>query len=735
MLYEYEVYQILKILEFDIPQYILLQEEQEVDADELHRFGNRAVMKVISPDILHKQKIGGVSFFDHPDPQTIRSKMQTMRTEILSHFPTAQPPAIHGFMLAEFIPYTQAIGYETLIGFKEDPAFGPILTLSKGGDDAEFFAKYYDPVDLYIPPLDMEQSRLRLSTLKIRHRFNQIGHAEYMDYLAEAVYKMSWLAYTFSSIAVNQSEFIIQSLEINPFVFTRDNRMVAIDGLAHFIPAGESAIMQRPLNGEHLDKFFNPRGIAIIGVSSNPAQHSLGRDIANLMHALKRDDLFLVNIKGGETEISGQTYPLYRDINEIQEQVDLVVYTAPAQYTTEFFRTLKKPSVKTVILISGIPTNIRYTDFSEQLLKTVQPGIRIIGPNCMGVFYAPGRENKGLNTLFIEEGRLEIKYSENSNTVLLTQSGALAVTEIDKLQNTRIFKAIVSFGNKYDVKITDLLAFFAQDSHIDVLSIYVEGFDPGEGRLFFELARNIAKPIIVYKSGRTEAGARAAASHTASMSGSYDVFKAACHQAGAILAENMEDHYDLVKIFALLAQRIPQGHRVAGVVNAGFESTVGADELKNLTQTHLSQQTIDTLNTINRSGLVDTSTAFLDITPMADDRLYADFVEAILQDDQVDCAFVGIVPHTVTLKTIPDTCHHSDGLANLLINLSRKYPKPMVISVNAGKHYQAFVSILENNGLPVYNDIRSAIKSLDSFVTYHLKTIRKKINSSDDHPS
>lgn len=447
---------------------------------------------------------------------------------------------------------------------------------------------------------------------------------------------------------------------------------------------------------------------------------SLGRDIALLLHDLGRKDLYLVNSNGGSITFNETEYKLYSSIDEIQENVDLVVYAAPSSSTIEFLSSLKAKIPKALILILGIPSNIKYTDFSKQLDEVIPKDLRIIGPNCMGIFYAPDNVSKGLNTLFIEEKRLEVKYSDYSNCVLLTQSGALAVTEIDKLQNSRLFKSIVSFGNKYDVDITDLMAYFAQDDSFDLISLYIEGLDIGEGRKFYQLASQIKKPIIVYKAGRTEAGARAAASHTASMSGSYDVFKASCLQAGVILAENIEDHYDYVKVFSLLAHKIPASNRVAGVVNAGFESTVGADELKNLKQAKLSAETIEKLNHINKYGLVDTSSPFLDITPMADDKMYADYVEAILQDKSVDCVFVAIVPHAVTLKTIPESCKSTDSLANLLVALSKKYSKPMVVSVNAGRYYQDFVSIMEQNGLPVYSDIRSAIKSLDRFVTYHL---------------
>jgi 3-hydroxypropionyl-CoA synthetase (ADP-forming) len=256
---------------------------------------------------------------------------------------------------------------------------------------------------------------------------------------------------------------------------------------------------------------------------------------------------------------------------------------------------------------------------------------------------------------------------------------------------------------------------------VGVISLYLEGLDPGEGRQLFEIARGADKPIIAYKGGRTEAGARSAASHTAALSGNYEVFRAACQQAGMILAETIEEYYDLIRTFSLLASKPPAGNRVAGVVNAGFESTVGADELKGLTQARLGPETVRALNEINRFGLVDTSLPFLDVTPMADDALYAKFVEAVIADEGVDCVFVAIVPHAVTLKTTPDTCRDPEGLASLLVNIARRYAKPMVVSVNAGRYYADFVAVLEEGGLPVYADIRSAITSLDTFVSHTLR--------------
>jgi acyl-CoA synthetase (NDP forming) len=105
---------------------------------------------------------------------------------------------------------------------------------------------------------------------------------------------------------------------------------------------------------------------------------------------------------------------------------------------------------------------------------------------------------------------------------------------------------------------------------------------------------------------------------------------------------------------------------------------------------------------------------------MADDMMYAQFVEAVLEDEGVDCVFVAIVPHAVSLKTVPETCRDPDALACLLVDISRRHNKPMVVSVNAGRHYADFVAVLEEGGLPVYPDIRFAITSLDTFTSYSI---------------
>ena len=730
-LLEHEVYGILSAVGLTVPRFLFVRSLDEVSEQSLHGFGHSIIIKIVSPDIPHKQKLGGVKKVSAADPLYVQFVLSRMREEVLSHFPADSRPRITGFLIAEYIPHTQAIGYEVLIGFREDSAFGPVLTVSKGGDDAEFFAAHYDPANLFLPPMEYPQALAFTRSLHIRYKFDQIGHPEYLEHMAHAMAEFSRIALQYSPMA-EHPRFVFKALEVNPFAVSMDGRFVAIDGLAEFASRGEGRNWNTRVNLENLHAFFRPQGVAVIGVSADRTRYSLARDIAELLHELRlartasptdasASDLFLVNPKGGTLDIGGREYPLYKDLRDVPVPVELAVYAAPAPAAPDFLRSLAGSTVRAVILIPGVPSSTPYADYARQIAEALPAGIRVMGPNCMGVYHGASADIPGLNTLFINEKRLEVRSSGSANGVLLTQSGALAVTVIDKLRNCRPLRAVVSFGNKFDVRVGDLLAYFERDASVDVMAVYLEGLDAGEGRAFFDRARESAKPIIAYKGGRTEAGARSAASHTASMSGDYSVFRAACLQAGVILAETIESYYDLLKTFSLLAARPPRGNRVAGVVNAGFESTVGADELRGLTQARLSPKSVEKLAAINKHGLVDVSTPFLDITPMADDAMYAQFVEAVMEDEGVDCVFVAVVPHAVSLKTVPETCRDPDGLARRLIDIAARHVKPMVVSVNAGRYYGDFVAALEEGCLPVFSDITSAITSLDTFVSYNLR--------------
>lgn len=718
ILYEHEVYGILNAVGVAGPRHLFAREADEITEELLRGFEKELMVKVVSPDIAHKKKLGGVKRIINHDPLFVRYVVERMREEVLAKYQGDVPPRIAGFLLVEFVPFSQSLGHELLIGAKEDPAFGPVLTLSKGGDDAEFFAKYYDPANLFLPHLSYENALAFVHTLKIRHKFEDIGHPEYLEYIAKAASSVSALLSAFSPL--QESPYDISSLDVNPIVIARDGRFVALDGYASFEKA-ETALSApcTPRLG-NMDAFFHPKGVAVLGVTSDPRKNSMAKEIARLLHDLGRDDLYCINPKGGVAPINGTDYPLYASMGDLPADADLAVYAAPARYIPAFFAGLKKHIPKAVVLIPGIPSELDYGDFVKEIRASIPPGVRVVGPNCVGILYGPGRD-KGVNTLFIEEERLKVRVSRLSNTALLTQSGGVAITLIDKLANSPIFKSIVSFGNKLDVNIPDLFAYFDKDETIDVISLYVEGFDRLEGRAFYELIRETKKPVIVYKGGKTAQGAIAAASHTAAIAGEYDVLQAACEQAGAILLDDIKMFYDSLKAFSLLSKKKIKGKHMAAVLNAGFEATILSDELGSLVPATLSADTMEKLEALNTHGLVDIRTPILDVTPMTDDVRYGHFIEALLQDENVDCLVVGVVPHVDNIKSTPDTCQDADSLAHIVADIFARTGKPLVVSVNAGEYYREFVAIMEEAGIPVYDNIRFAARSLEAYVSWHMR--------------
>lgn len=716
VLYEFEVYDILGHAGLDVPHYSFVDRPGLATEEVLSQFGDKIVVKVVSSDIAHKQKLGGVKVVANSEPLFVQFVLFKMKEEVLGHFTEGEKPAIDGFLIVEFVDFNQSLGSELLIGVKNDEAFGPVVTLSKGGDDAEFFAKYYDPANLSLPYMTAEEADQLAGTLKIINKFNEIGHPEYKGYIARAAEAISKLAFRYSDVSEDKVEYHILSMDVNPFVFSKDGRFMAVDGYVIF----EKSENKKKLlaNTSNIDAFFKPEGIAVIGVSRNETKYSMGREIATLLHELNRKDMYCINLRSGSTMIGGKEYKMYQNLDELPEDVDLAVYAAPAGSVPAFLKGLGVRKPKAMVMIPGIPAETGYDEFARLLDENKPEGMRIIGPNCMGVYYGSGKDGDGVNTLFIEEDRLKLDSDENSNAALLTQSGGMAITMIDKLRNNPVFKTIASFGNKYDVKITDLFSYFENDDAINVIAVYVEGFDAREGRLFFELARESSKPVIIYKGGKTEAGAQAAKSHTAAMTGDYDTFMAACLQAGVILTDDATEFMDCIKAFSLLADKKTSGLNVSGVLNAGFEATIASDELGQLKPAKVSPNTQDYLKAINSHGLVDTTNAIIDVTPMTDDVMYGEFIKAFLSDPGVDAVIVGVVPHVENIKSTPDTCTDENSLANVLVRIHRESTKPIVVSVNASEYYDEFVSIMEKGGIPVYTDIRSAVRSLETFMIY-----------------
>jgi len=315
-----------------------------------------------------------------------------------------------------------------------------------------------------------------------------------------------------------------------------------------------------------LAPFFSPKGVAIIGASTNPRKLSHGI-LKNLNLYGFEGGIYPVN--PGADQILGLTS--YPDVALVPDPVDLAVVVLPAPMTPKVLRDSGERGIKAVIIISG-----GFREIGENGLQLEQEcsqiaagyGMRLIGPNCVGTMDL----HTGLNTTFIEG------VPDKGAIGFVSQSGAVCGGVVDYIANKHIgFSHFASLGNELDVDETDMIAYFGEHPKVKVIAAYVEGIQ--NGQKFLEVASQVSKekPIVLLKAGRSDAGARAVSSHTGSLAGAYTAYQAAFKQAGVIEVPDLASLFDVA--WALSCQSLPEGNRVAIFTNAGGPAALASDSL------------------------------------------------------------------------------------------------------------------------------------------------------------
>jgi acyl-CoA synthetase (NDP forming) len=344
-----------------------------------------------------------------------------------------------------------------------------------------------------------------------------------------------------------------------------------------------------------------------------------------------------------------------------------------------------------------------------------------VGGNCLGVV-----SKQQYNTFFLPQYKLPFHDAPGDNLVAVSQSGAYLVSLSSNLDGILFPRASISFGNQMDLTLADFLEHFVADDSVSVLACYVEGFKPGDGERFLDLAREIrsrGRRVIVFKAGKTERGAAATRSHTAALAGDYAVARGLLEEAGVVMAHTLDMFEDYVKVFTLLFDRRPSGRRLGVVSNAGFECAAVLDKLYDLEPAVLSDATRARLRSC-LPGIAHADNP-VDTTPMAGTAELVAAAEALLEDDSVDALLVSPIPVTPALENLaPDLAgSHSENiyaagsLPQELIRLFRKTPKPMAVSVDSGRLYDDFVTVLQRNGIPVYRKVDRASRALSALCT------------------
>jgi acyl-CoA synthetase (NDP forming) len=348
------------------------------------------------------------------------------------------------------------------------------------------------------------------------------------------------------------------------------------------------------------------------------------------------------------------------------------------------------------------------------------------GGNCLGVTSKPGR----YDTTFIPEPKLPRPRSARSDLAVVSQSGAFMISRTSKFPSLQPLYA-VSLGNQLDLTASDYLAYLKDDPEVRAFAVYMEGFKDGDGLAFARAVGEIAasgRPVLVYKAGRSPEGRSATSSHTASVAGDYGVFRAVAEQAGAIVAGDLFEYESFLKGLAWLGDRPIRGRRVGLISNAGFECVMLADNLKNGSALELAAFRPETtariagiLRPLGIDRLQDVHNP-LDVTPVADDAVFAESARAILEDPGVDCAVISCVPLSPAQRTLPPGPGHGEdlagpgSLATRLIALFRSTGKPFVVNIDAGRLYDPLADHLEAAGIPVFRRADEAVRFLRDYV-------------------
>lgn len=719
VLFEHEVYTILSALGLEVPVHLLVTGHPQITDQLLVPFrSKKLVLKVAAAEISHKAGAGGVRVVAN-DSARVREACRRMEQDF-----ARRNIDVQGILLVEWIGYSRELGNEVLLGFRESETFGPVISFSKGGIDAEHFANHFSPPNLVLAPIDRQWAQALLASTHIYQKYVGQGKDHYVDRCVSAGMAFSNLALAFSNFFESSSAFVLTEFEVNPFVFTPKGRFIALDGLARFErrQADPAALSVRPEST--IAPFFEPRGIAVVGFSRTDATKPGHIIYKNLLH-LQRQDVYAVNPKGGTFEYKGRLLPIYRSFSEIPEPVDLVIVTVPAAAALNVVSDCAGKGVKAIVLIPGGFSEVdRHRDAEEKILALARDEhFRVMGPNCLGIIYAGNAPGTGINTFFVPEEKFSIDFGKETNVAILSQSGALGLIEIENLKNAISPRVIVSYGNQLDVDPCDLVNYFQKDPAVDVIGCYIEGFKPRMGRRFFNIAGGGQKPVIVYKAGRTEEGRMATQSHTASIAGEYEVAKAAMKQAGLIVADTMIDHGDLVKTFALLSDFSISGNRTVVIANAGYEKTIAADNLGQMRLARLDDTTRQALQDILPPMVV--ADPLLDLTPMADDAVFENCIQTVLASDAVDALLVSIVPQSALLHTTDEEIRKNpDNIAARIIRLVHRYKKPTVVSVNvisgAGAVYNNLGKTLDAGGVPTFLTADRAMFCLNAYVRYRL---------------
>ena len=650
-----------------VPKYALVKSAEEAEI-EAGKVGFPLVAKIVSPEILHKTDVRGV-MVGLQNQADVKDTFNDMFGRLSKQY------RVKGVLLEKM---AAAGGVELIVGLQNDPQFGPVIMTGIGG----IYTEVFKDVSFRVLPITKEDAISMIDDLKgnkILRGFRGMPPVN-LNLLAEALINIG-------KFGTEMAPYY-ESIDFNPIIFY-ENEYVVVDAKILLREKPDLHVISKAQpESEYLDLFFNAKSVALIGAS--PESGKVGNSV---LESLAKHEytgkVYPVNAKG-YSEILG--LKAYKNLDEIADRVDVVVVTVDLKFVPDLLRSAAKKGIHNFVIISGGGKELggeRATIEGQIQELSKQLKIRIIGPNCIGMFNGENR----LDCAF--QGHARMIRPRRGDVAFLSQSGTVGIAFMESSDTFGMSK-MISYGNRSDVDEADMIWYLSEDPQTRVIGLYVEGL--GDGRKFLNTAKKVikerGKPVIVFKNGRSARGAKQAASHTGSLGGSYAVVKGALDQAGVLSVDSYEELTAALK--ALTWQPVPTGGRVAMVTNGAGPIIAAIDHFERLglQVAELSEETKKSLKDHYPSTYVIGNPC--DITGSANAEDYQFAIQSFLDDPNIDIIMPWFVFQDDPLE---------ETIVNVLASFQRQKKKPILVGAMGGPFTEKISKQIEEANVPVYHSV------------------------------
>jgi acetyl coenzyme A synthetase (ADP forming)-like protein len=526
-----------------VPQEGLARSIEEA-ARVAREIGFPVAMKIVSPDIVHKTEAGGVQL----GLSNARAVRQAYRTLTANAWNYRSDAHITGVQVQQMV----GPGSEVIVGMIRDPAFGPVVMFGLGG----VLVETLQDTTFRLAPTTSGEALRMLDDVRGAALLRGVRGlpAVHREALADLIVRVSQLAADFPEIS---------EIDLNP-VMASATGAVAVD--ARFVL--ELKAQPQPFRPQAADirtamrRILMPEAIAVIGAS--PEAGKIGYAVMdNVINGGYQGQLYPINPRA--EAILGR--PCYRSVKDIPGPVDIAIFCIPARLVAQVLEECGEKGVRGAILIPSGFAEVGETQLQQDVIEVARKHqIRLMGPNIYGFYYTP----QSLCATFCTP------YNEKGSVALTSQSGGVGMAIIGFSRANKMgVSAIIGLGNKSDIDEDDLLTFFEEDPHTQVVAMHVE--DLKDGRAFAEVAQRVTKqkPVVVLKAGRTAMGARAAKSHTGALAGDDRIYDGVLRQTGVIRARHLNEMLEFAKALQMLP--VPTGENVLIVTGAGGSGVLLSD--------------------------------------------------------------------------------------------------------------------------------------------------------------